>query len=296
MLKPPRWAVISLILGLLSAIGTMVCWGISPIIYKVLVLKHGATTTNFVRLTLTSIILAVLMLFEDLSSLNLYTLILVAIVAIFAHGIADTLFIKSIGTGGASYAVPLAYTYILFVSLFAVVLFNEPLTLQLVLGSIITFLGITIMSLEKSSTRVKIRSLLLSTLAAITWTIAILVLKVSMSYLSPMLIVELKAILMVPLFIPYLKLTNKFNEIKKFTIRELSLALASGVIALIFGSLFYVYTIMYIGVAYATISTTGSMLVTQFLSSTVSKEHLTLNRIVGAVVIAIGVSLPFIQF
>ena len=133
-------------IGQLMALSTAICWTISAILYKKVLVSTRALSANIVRSVSTSLILlstlAVTGNLGILVDLPFNAALLAAASGFAGLVLGDTLYLISLKTIGVARAVPITCTYPLFNFALTVLLQGEEITWLVLLGAIAIVLGI----------------------------------------------------------------------------------------------------------------------------------------------------------
>ena len=278
-------------IGPIAAFLAMISWSISPIAYKYLVERYDPIMVNAIRITFTLPVLIPLLASERTVFVREDEFLILIALAIIGPGIADTLFIKSLELIGASIATPISYTYVLFVDIVAIFIFNEEATYNILLGSLLVIVGASVLSKgENKSTNAALGlGVALAVLAAISWTFSITLLKIALTTTSPVLITFYRTLIIMIILDAYVILKGRYRILRGVSAFEALVGMIGGASGIGFGLILYLIAIEYLGIAQATVVVSGSIMITELLAALISKERLGLIKYLGALLISIGI-------
>jgi drug/metabolite transporter (DMT)-like permease len=135
-------------LGALCALGSALTWAVITLIVRTLTPAFNSVTLNALRTTAAGGLLVVWALaiggVAGLTSVSLTDFLLLAVSILVASALGDTVFFESSQRVGLAPALTLSMTYPLMAALFAAAFLGEPVTAQLLVGSVLTLGGLAL--------------------------------------------------------------------------------------------------------------------------------------------------------
>ncbi len=179
-------------LGALAALAAALLWAVTSLLARTLLADLGSVTVNAVRTGTAGVLLLAWVVgtrgagvFGAVSA-GAFGLLALSIVAAIALG--DTVFFESTRVLGLGRAMTLAMTYPLGSAALAAVFLDEPLTLPLAAGTLLTLGGITLILAPWTARPPGERFWLgvgTATLAAAAWAVSVALLKVPLREIDP---------------------------------------------------------------------------------------------------------------
>ncbi len=297
-------------LGELAALGAAFCWAIAPILYRQALFQTRPVSANIVRSATNALVMLLVLLalgkWSALSSLPLPVLGLVAASGVVGLGVADTLYMVGLRSVGVSVAVPLAASYPLFSLLWATLFLGQPVAASAVVGAVVIVAGIWLLSRDRDAVSLPLKGKLALTgiaaslATAIMWSVSISLMDAaivlsgatSLDANYAMITLRVAAIaLFLSLFAPVLDKNRGFLKMKRRTIIQLCIG---GLVANGAGWFLLNYSFLNIPEAVAVPISSVTPLFSAIAGFMLFHEKATLNRVLGAVVIVVGVMLIFI--
>jgi drug/metabolite transporter (DMT)-like permease len=134
--------------GVLCALGSALAWSVTSLLARSLMPHYGSVTINAVRSGAAGVLLvAVVVALEGphaLFAMSGATFVQLAVSIVAAIGIGDTVFFESTRAIGLSRAMTIATTYPVGAALLAAAFLDEPLTVPIIVGSLLTLGGIAV--------------------------------------------------------------------------------------------------------------------------------------------------------
>ncbi len=299
----------AVVLGELAALGAAFCWAIAPILYRQALFQTHPVSANIVRSATNALVMLLVLLalgkWNALSSLPLPVLGLVAASGVVGLGVADTLYMVGLRSVGVSVAVPLAASYPLFSLLWATLFLGQPVVASAVVGAVVIVAGIWLLSRDRDAASLPLKGKLALTgiaaslATAITWSVSISLMDAaivmsgatSLDANYAMITLRVAAIaLFLSLFAPVLDKNRGFLKMKRRTIIQLCIG---GLVANGAGWFLLNYSFLNIPEAVAVPISSVTPLFSAIAGFMLFHEKATLNRVLGAVVIVVGVVLIF---
>lgn len=225
--------------------------------------------------------------FNNLFHANLEALLFVVLAAIIGFGVGDTLLFNSIILIGVSRAYTIAYTAPLFTMIMAVIFLGEPFRLRYLIGTVLTVLSITIISLEENRAygRISLKGLMMALTAALTWAIGTILVALGLKNISVLLANALRY----PALSLFLYLISNPRKKWKIGKKDLAVLSASGILGMVLGGITFLFSIQLIGASRATPLSSSSPVWASIMSSVALKEKVTLRLLLSSVIVVIGI-------
>ncbi|MCW4044151.1 MAG: DMT family transporter [Candidatus Bathyarchaeota archaeon] len=297
-------------LGELAALGAAVSWAVAPILYRKALFKTKPVSANIVRCVSNAAVLLVVLLVTGngavLASLPLEAIAMVVASGLIGLGLGDTLYMVGLKSVGVSRAVPLASTYPLFSLLWAILLLGEPVALPAVVGAVVILLGIWLLSHEKENggkglqRGVLVRGVAASLVTAVVWSISITLIDAALKIPSSsgldvnfaILTLRLAPLSVVLLaFAPVLDKKRGFLKMKRRTAVELCVG---GLVANGVGWLLMNVSLLNILESQAIPISSTSPLFSAVAGFALFHEKMTVNNLLGAVLVVVGIFMIFV--
>ena len=295
-------------IGELAALGSAVSWTVSAMLYGKALQLEKPISANIVRLACTSpfllILLGIAAWSGGLGNLSLNVTVLAGVSGIIGLGLGDTLYMVSLKLMGVSRAVPITCTYPLFNILWAVLLIGEKLTLFRVLGALIIFSGIWLLSYGKGNShgegqsRFLFRGLLAALVTAILWSISIALMGIAVNEtprLNDALVINIIRTVTVGALLlgmsPMIDRQRDFLKMKKGTVATL---MVGGLVALGLGWFFLAYSFRGIPETQAVPISSTTPLFSTLAAVVLLHENITLKNALGSAIVVAGIFMIFI--
>ncbi|MGA9388469.1 MAG: DMT family transporter [Candidatus Bathyarchaeia archaeon] len=295
-------------IGELAALGAAVSWTISAMLYGKALQQTKPISANIVRLSCTSavllIILAVAAGFGALPTLRLDIAALAAISGIVGLGLGDTLYMVSLKLIGVARAVPITCTYPLFNLLWAVFFIGEKVTSSLVLGVIIIFLGIWLLSHEKKNSDSQGRNKFLfkgvaaALATAVLWSVSIAMMGIAVketpSLNDALIINTIRTAAIAALLLALSPMIDKHRNFLKMKRRTVATLIIGGIVALGLGWFFLAYSFIGIPESQAVPISSTTPLFSTLVAVVLLREKVTARNVLGSIIVVIGIFLVFL--
>lgn len=228
-------------LGEISVIAAAFCWALGASLYKKALLDMNPLKFNLVR-SISVVIFAFMTLFllgkwGLLFELDLISLATIAISSILVLAAGDTLYFVGLRSIGVAKAVPIAYSYSIFVVLLSTFFLEEAITGSIVFGTIAIIFGVWLVAnkaLDKTHNAAFSKVGVLAGLGtSICWASGIVLFKIILLNNDPFVLAAVRMLFLLPTLgiLSAVPLRKKFPR-TQWTKSRLSLALLSGLIAL----------------------------------------------------------------
>ena len=274
--------------GVLFALASAVCWAVSSSVYR-----KGLETTdpwsgNLIRTGIASVgFLAVMILKGTVpSSITVPLLFWLFFSAFFAFFLGDLFFLMALKRVGVSRTVPISSTYPLFVTVFAFIVYGNPVSILVVLGTLLIVGAIKLISEEKDAQTHDTKGILIALVAAVCWSVSTIVLDYLLVFLPS------EAVAGIRFFITWM-LTTAVVSKKSFTITRSSFLWigVAGSMLLIFSNYTFLEAIRLAGSTKVAPIAAIYPVISVFLAALFLKEKLTLKIVGGTVMSFLGVLL-----
>jgi DME family drug/metabolite transporter len=297
-----------MMIGELAALGAAISWTISAMLYGKALQQTKPISANIVRLSFTSavllIILAVAAGFGALPTLRLDVAALAAISGIVGLGLGDTLYMVSLRLIGVARAVPITCTYPLFNLLWVVFFMGEKVTLSLVLGVVIIFLGIWLLSHEKENSDVRGQSKFLfkgvaaALATAVLWSVSIAMMGIAVmktpSLNDALIINTIRTATIAALLLALSPMIDRQRDFLKMKRRTVATLIIGGLVALGLGWFFLAYSFIGIPESQAVPISSTTPLFSTLVAVVLLRERVTARNVLGSVIVVIGIFLVFL--
>lgn len=297
-----------MMIGELAALGAAISWTVSAMLYGKALRQTMPISANIVRLSCVSAFLLFFSIavagFGSLSGLRIDIVALAIVSGIIGLGLGDTLYMVSLRLIGVTRAVPITCTYPLFNLIWAAFLIREKITLSLVLGAIIIFLGVWLLSHgEQAASAHEKRTFRLGGVAAalttaILWSISIAIMDLAVtatSSLNDALMINtvrtagIAALLLA--LSPMIDRQHTFLKMKKKTIVTL---VFGGLVAIGLGWFFLAYSFVKIHESQAVPISSTTPLFSTLVGVALLHEKVTARNILGSAIVVVGIFLIFL--
>ena len=282
-------------LGSLYALGSAFTWAVTSLLVRSLTSHFTSVGINALRSTAGGGLLVAYILWIDgvepflAVSPGAFTLMTVSIVA--AIGVGDTLFFESTRTLGLGRAMTIATSYPVLAAILAAVFLDEPLTVPIVLGTLMTLGGLVLIVMAKVDATAEGRPWLgigAAALASVGWAVSVVLMKAPLREVEPVLAQAIR----IPVAALLLWCTpwargaagalwaSRGDVLARFSILSALTAVSS---------VMFVASIKYAGVTVASVLTSTAPLFAIPLGVVFLGERLPLLAVLGAVVTVSGI-------
>lgn len=176
-------------LGIILALLSALCWGTGGIIFKLGLRKESELSGNLLRSIFAVVYLTPAILIRGIEPLTFELIALLVFSTFFAFFLGDLLYFRALKESPVSYALPLASTYPVIVSVLDLFVYGFPLTLNVILASVLTILAV--IAIPKETGKFTFRSFI-AVFAALSWSISIVTLDYLTAHLSPLTLAFLR--------------------------------------------------------------------------------------------------------
>jgi drug/metabolite transporter (DMT)-like permease len=180
--------------GALCALGSALFWAVTSLLVRRLGAASSMVTINAVRISASGALLFALSFAgsarEELLAMSAFTFFLVASSTVLAAGIGDSIFFECTRILGLGRAMTLAMTYPLMAAAFAATVLGEAVTVQAIVGAVVTLAGLVLIVSVRDEGRGtherEALGVMLSFFVALTWAASAILMKPAMRDLSPL--------------------------------------------------------------------------------------------------------------
>jgi DME family drug/metabolite transporter len=273
-----------MIIGTLSIVLTSIIWGTVIFYYKKLMEKESFYTLNFKRVFSALMFSFPIVVFSWTTKGALPSMLS----GVVGLGIGDTLYLYAILKSGASIAAPVAYIYVILSQLTAF-LIGEKVGLQLVIGALFAFLGVSLLNKENSSANLK--GVVMAFLAGISWMFsAVLIKHATVAEGSPSYIVAFYRLLGATIFLGCFNYYLDRNPKRLFNITQRILPPIS-FIDMYLGAALYSLGVSQLGVSKTVIIVSLSPAITVIFAKVMRLEEINWYKAIGTILIIAGIVL-----
>ncbi|HDD42187.1 MAG TPA: EamA family transporter [Nitrososphaeria archaeon] len=286
-------------LGEALALLAALCWAVGAGFYRRSMRSVNPVGLNFVRsIPATAFLFLVTLLLgrmDFLSKLDPMITMYVVGASVVSWLIGDSLYFFGLKSIGVSRAVPIAYSYPLFLLPISMLLLREPFGYEILAGTLMIISAIWLISRSLGSGEPEKRGMIglaASILAASCWAVGVASFKYLMSFIDPIFLAFFRMFTLLPLLGLYSMLSSSTKRsILGMRREELLLAAAGGVIAVGFGDMIYL-----VGLDLTRASIVGPLTATTpvfagIIAAVKLRERPNLETILGIALITIGAAL-----
>ena len=135
-------------LGALAALGSAIAWAVTSLLARTLMAQLGSVGVNAVRSTIGGVILVVWVLVTAgagvFTAISASAWVLLTLSIVVAIALGDTVFFESTRALGLARAMTISTTYPLGAAAIAALFLDEPITLPIVAGALVTLGGLVL--------------------------------------------------------------------------------------------------------------------------------------------------------
>jgi drug/metabolite transporter (DMT)-like permease len=172
-------------LGAVCALGSALTWAVIALMVRALTPAFNSVVLNALRTTIAGALLIAWTLIvrgiSELTSVSAANFVLLALSIVLASALGDTVFFEGSQRVGLAPALTISMTYPLMAAIFAAAFLGEPLTPRLLVGSVLTLGGLTLIVTSRGDAAHDGRQWWLgfgcAVLAALTWAASAIMLK-----------------------------------------------------------------------------------------------------------------------
>lgn len=277
-------------------------WSIAALLYKIGLKSFNVLLANLIRLTSATAFLSLLLTFlYGLNWLRVmsYPVIFYMIANVTAAlGIGDLCYFISINKIGVSRAVPIAYSFPLFLYPLAILLLGEETELYSLIASVLVVLGIYLVSQggEQGMSRTDLTGILPAICTAFSWALSIIFLKLALQHAETLALNAGRMLIILPIMFLAVIASASHKQVSphKAKSRLISLVLA-GIIALGIGDTLLIYALSLASATIVAPLSATSPLFSAILAMAFLREKVTSKLALGAMLITIGAGILLSQ-
>ncbi len=270
-------------LAFLAAITSGTMWGVVPSLYAEASKHGGSVRANFWKSLGALLFLLPLSYITEISLLPLIGLALIIVNAALGTGLGDYSFLRSIGMIGPGKATSIVFTYLIWTAILSNLVLGEVLNLPIAMGIILALAGIWVISY--GSGKWELTGISLSLFASLCYTIAPIVAKFALEYVSPIGMTLWNALITT--------LAYGALSYPKYRVRGMNKAFLGGLLGTGVAMPLYFYALSVKGVTITALATAIGPPASQ-LSSHLSGNKVTIRDVAGSILITIGLILSAI--
>lgn len=294
------------LIGIVTALITAILWGLASIIIKkALIARVDPPYINAVRApTAFAFMLLVVYFLGQFQALFVLTptdLLIIGIATFFALAIGDTMYFYGLKHVGVAIGVPIAYIYPLYTLILASVVLGETVTVSLIIGTIVTVLGIFLITYKQNrqqnnnvssnnSTKQVIdfkKGLPALFIGSLSWSVGIIIFKIALFTTPPLIVTAVRLgylfLFMSPLFVV------KQNIIRSFSKRQVTIVTIAGIIGITLGGLAFYISLDILGAARTTPITAVSPMFAALFAWAILKERIRMSQAIGILLTITGI-------
>ena len=285
--------------GELLSLSAAFCWALGASIYKKSLSNVSPLILNLFRSSSAAMLIFLLLFplqsLNHISKLSLSLAGLICFTSLVTWGLGDTLYFLGLKLIGVGKTVPMTYSYPLFVLPISILL-GEPLTIQIVIGTICVVVGVWVITGEVQEDSQHSRNSKLgiaaSLGAAACWAFGTTCFKMILAYLDPVLLSFLRLVFLIP-FLGILPLMSSRNRlcIKQLSKLDIGLMALGGVIAIGIGDTIYLVGLNMTQANIAAPLGSTTPLFSTALALILLKERLSSKNVAAALIITLGIVL-----
>ncbi len=269
----------------LAAVTSGTMWGVVPALYTEASRNGGSVRANLCKsvgalLFLLPLGYATGILFMP----PLMGLALIAANASLGTGLGDYSFLRSIGMIGPGKATSIVFTYLIWTAILSNLILGEILNLPIIMGIVLALAGIW--TISYGSGKWELAGISLSLFASFCYTLAPIVAKFALEYVSPINMTLWNALITA---LAYLALSHP-----KYRVRGMNKALLGGLLGTGVAMPLYFYALSIKGVTITALATAIGPPASQ-ISSHLSGNRVTVRDVAGSILITIGLVLSAIS-
>jgi len=280
-------------LGYIYAVVMAISWSIAAILYRFAVKDKDVLVVTLLRVYPAFFVTFLGTLFLehiDVEALMDPYLILMAILTgALAMLVGSYAYIYAIKNAGVSITYPVAFSYPLYVSLIAVPLLGELLTIGLVIGLILQLIGLVILAFDSSSEEISHvrKGVLAAVIASLSWTFNSILVKIVLYVAQPVMFAFMRLLALSIIITPLCFI--KYNKIRAFTVKEILAAIIGGMIGIGFAIILYHLAIIEIGAARTALISSSSPALSILLALVILHERPSTRALLGAILVTAAV-------
>ncbi|MEM4546228.1 MAG: DMT family transporter [Nitrososphaerota archaeon] len=286
-------------LGEMLTLSAALCWAAGANLYKVGLRGMSPIKLNLVRSCAAAILLLVFVLVLDKSKyfLLLYTPSAVYLIAasLIGWALGDTLYLISLKHIGVSHAVPLTYSYPLFLVPLSIFVLREQLTPNIAVGTVLIVLAVWLLSGQKKlqlegSTKLGFIAGILTT---ICWALGVTLFKLIVEVFDPVFAAFFKILIVLPFLAAYLKILGHQDSSSVVPPKrsEVIAAILGGLVSVGLGDMIYLVGLSLTQANTAVPLGSSTPIFSAILAAIFLRERLTRRSIISSILVVVGATL-----
>ena len=180
--------------GALCALAAALAWSVTSLLARSLIPHYGSVTINAVRSGVAGVLLVAVVIVLDgpqgLFAMSRATFVQLTVSIVAAIGIGDTVFFESTRAIGLSRAMTIGTTYPVAAALMAAAFLDEPLTVPIIAGSVLTLGGIALIVRVRSDDGARPERLAfgvwMAVVASVAWAVSTVMMKLPLCEIDPL--------------------------------------------------------------------------------------------------------------
>jgi len=278
----------------IAAVVSMIFWGFSFILSKIVFEFYTPLTTVFFRLLISTIFLFLVILlarhFEKINPKDIWLFIAGAFFNPFLYFLCENYGLERVS---ASVSAIIISTIPVFAPFVAFKIFGEKLTVINIIGLIISFLGLMLIlfncQFQLDASPIGIALLFLAVFSAVVYTVFLK--KLSFKY-SPITIISWQNLIGVVFFLPLFIIYDYKEVIQIIPGRTTIISLLSlGILCSSLAYVLFTYSIKHLGISKSNLYTNLIPVIASIAAFFILKEGFTLQKISGIAIVILGVLL-----
>lgn len=284
-------------LGTLCALGSACTWAVTSLLVRTLIPVLGSVAVNALRTMAGGVVLLGVVLFlrgpAAVTAISLSALVLLAVSIVAAIVIGDTAFFDSTRRLGLARGMTIATTYPLLSALLAATFLDEPLTVRLALGSLVTLAGLALIVHARPDGDAPVDGWWIGVggamLASLAWAVSVVVLKAPLREVDAVTAQAIRLPIAGAMLFAMPWARGAMSRVREGEGHVVTRLIVLSVLTAS-SSVMFVAAIQYSGVAVATILSSTAPVFAMPLGLLFLGERLALRPIVGTIIAVAGVA------
>ena len=287
-------------IGELLSLSAAFCWALGASIYKRILLNVNPIILNLFRSSSAAVFIFLLLFpfnsLNHLSELSSALAGLICLISLVTWGLGDTLYFLSLKIIGVGKTVPMTYSYPLLVLPISILILGEPLTIQIIIGTICVVTGVWMITGEMREETQHLgnskHGIAASLGAAACWAFGTICFKTILTYFDPILLSFLRLVFLIP-FLGIIPLMSSKNRllIKRLSKLDMELMALGGVIAIGIGDTIYLVGLNMTQANIAAPLGSTTPLFSTALALMLLRERLSNKTVAAALIMTLGIVL-----
>jgi len=272
------------------------CWAAGANLYKVGLRNMGPIKLNLVRSCAAAAILLIFVLAWNKGGyfLLLHTPSAAYLIAasLIGWALGDTLYLISLKHIGVAHAVPLTYSYPLFLVPMSMFILREPFTLNIAAGTVLIVLAVWLLSGQgklQLNGSAKL-GFIAGVSTAICWALGVTLFKLIVESFDPVFAAFFKILIVLPFLAAYLKVfgSRDSSSLAPPKRSEVIAAIMGGIISVGLGDMIYLVGLSLTQANTAVPLGSSTPIFSAILAAIFLKERLTSRSIISSVLVVVG--------